>query len=87
MNIKSLDDVKEARHSIKFMYWNKEDTDICTHKDDSYYRHFKNLNEAKKHFTNLGFNLEKNNQYIAPTGCIVEEYFIEKIREKEYEIN
>lgn len=83
--IKSLDDVKNAQHFIKFMYWNKKDADICTHKDGSFYKRFKNLREAKNHFRKLGFKIEPNNQYVASTGCIVEEYFIEKKNDLEYD--
>ena len=85
LNIKSLDDVKDAQHFIKFMYWDKEGAEICTHKDNSYYKHFKNLNEAKNHFRNLGYKLEKNNEYVASTGCIVEEHFAEKKKDLDIE--
>lgn len=84
--IRSLDDVKDAQHFIEFMYWDKKDSDICVHKDDEYYKHFKTLNSAKEHFNNLGFTLTKESDYIAQTGCIVEEYFANKTKEMDCEM-
>lgn len=84
--VRSLDDVKNAQHFIEFMYWNKNDDNVCVHKDGEYYKHFENIDSAKEHFTNLGFMLTKESNHIAETGCIVEEYFIEKIKEKECEM-
>lgn len=84
--VRSLEDVKDVEHFVKFMYWNKDKKeDICVHKDEEYYRHFSNIEEAKKHFKDLGFYIQKQSDYIADTGCIVEEYFIDKKNELELE--
>ena len=83
--IKSLDDVKDAQHFIQFMYWDKPNTSICVHKDIAFYKNFKNMRDAQNHFKKLGYNLDYNNQYVASTGCIVEEYYIEKKKDLEYD--
>lgn len=83
--IKSLDDVKDAQHFIEFMYWNKPDASICVHKDNTFYKHFESMRDAKNHFRKLGYKLDYNNQYVASTGCIVEEYNIEKKKDLEYD--
>lgn len=83
--IKSLDDVNDAQHFIKFMYWDKTNASICVHKDNTFYKHFQNLKEAQNHFKELGYKLDYNNKYIASTGCIVEEYHIEKKKDLEYD--
>lgn len=84
--IRSLDDVAEAHHNIKIMYWNKKDNNICVHKDDEYYKHFSSVDSVKEHFINLGYELEHNSNSIAKTGCIVEEYTINKEINNDYEI-
>lgn len=84
--IRSLDDVKDAQHFIVFMYWDRKDADICVHKDGEYYKYFKSIDSAKEHFNNLGFTLTKESDYVAQTGCIVEEYFANKTKEMDCEM-
>lgn len=79
MNIMSLEDSIDKSHFIKMMYW-KDGNDVSVHKDNSFYRFFKNTIEAKEHFKNLNYDMEFKNKYIASTGCIVEEYDISKIK-------
>lgn len=84
--IHSLDDVKDAQHFIKLMYWDKKDTNICVHKDGEYYKHFNSIDSAKEHFNDLGFELNKENDYIAQTGCIVEQYSANKTKDMSCEM-
>lgn len=81
--IKSLDDVKNNRHTIELMYWNKLDDNICVHKDNHYYKHFPSIKEAKNHFKELNYKISKKDEYIAKTGCIVEKYLITKNKENQ----
>lgn len=80
MNIMSLNDLNNKSHIIKMMYW-KEGQDVSVHKDDVFYKMFKNIKEAKEHFQNLNYEVDFRHRYIADTGCIVEEYNISKNKE------
>lgn len=80
MNIMTLDDSSDKSHFIELMYW-KDGNDVSVHKDNSFYKFFKNTIEAKEHFKNLNYNINFKNKYIAGTGCIVEEYDISKNKE------
>lgn len=82
MNIMSLDDSSNSRHFIEMMYW-KNGNDVSVHKDDSFYKSFQNIADAKKHFEDLNYKVKFKNKYIAGTGCIVEEYDISKNNELE----
>ncbi len=78
--IKSLDDVKNRKHKIEIMYF-KNSYDVVVHKDNEYYNAFLNVNEAIKHFQDLNYKVDFKNKYVAGTGCIVEEYSIQKNKE------
>ncbi len=80
MSIMSLDDSSNSSHFIEMMYW-KNGNDVSVHKDNSFYKFFKNTTEAKKHFEDLNYDINFKNKYIAGTGCIVEEYDISKNKE------
>lgn len=82
MNIMTLDDVKDKSHFIELMYW-KNGNDVSVHKDNVFYKFFKNTIEAKKHFQDLNYDINFRNKYVAGTGCIVEEYDISKNKELE----
>lgn len=82
MNIMSLEDSNNNSHFIEMMYW-KDGNNVSVHKDNSFYKFFKNTIEAKEHFRNLNYDVNFKNKYIAGTGCIVEEYDIFKTKEKE----
>lgn len=86
LNIKSLDDVKNANHFVKLMYFDKTNDNICVHKDNGYYKHFSSIDDAINHFEKLNFGVYKQHEYVSDNGCIVEEYYIEKIKEKECEM-
>lgn len=81
MNIMSLDDSNNNSHHIEMMYW-KNGNDVSVHKDNNFYKFFKNVHEAKNHFEDLNYNVNFKNKYIAETGCIVEVYNISKNKEK-----
>lgn len=82
MNIMTLDDSSDKSHFIKLMYW-KDGNDVSVHKDNTFYKFFKNTIEAKEHFKDLNYDINFRNKYIAGTGCIVEEYDISKNKELE----
>ncbi|MBO5183369.1 MAG: hypothetical protein J6B64_03110 [Bacilli bacterium] len=84
--IKSLDDVNDAQHFLEFMYWKDNPTNISVHKDGSFYKNFDSIDKVEQHFKDLNYNLVKNDKYVAGTGCIVEEYYIEKKKNLEYEV-
>lgn len=84
--IRSLDDIKDAHHFVELMYFTENDNNICVHKDRDFYKHFTSIFDAKDHFYKLGYNLYKNGEYIAETGCIVEQYRASKTKEMDYEI-
>ncbi len=87
LRIKSLDDVKDAIHSLEFMYWDKKKPkDIVVHKDSEFYKTFDTIPDAINHFENLNYKIEKLESFVAKTGCIVDDYYIEKIKEKDLEI-
>ena len=81
MNIMSLNDSNNNSHHIEMMYWKNGD-DVSVHKDNNFYKFFKNVHEAKNHFEDLNYNVDFKNKYIAKTGCIVEVYNISKNKEK-----
>ena len=78
--IKSLDDAKNNKHTIEIMYF-KNDNNVVVHKDNEFYKRFSDVNTAIKHFQDLNYNVDYKNKYIAGTGCIVEEYNIQKNKE------
>lgn len=84
LNIKSLDDTKKRKHDIEVMYF-KNDSDVSVHKDGTFYKHFKSVNDVKQHFKELEYNMNYKNQYIASTGCVVEEYRIIRKKELSYD--
>lgn len=81
MNIMSLEDSSNNNHFIEMMYW-KDNSRISVHKDNCFYKSFDNINDAKKHFESLNYNVNFRNKYIAKTGCIVENYVISRVKEK-----
>ena len=46
--------------------------------DGEYYPHFRRNTEAFNHFMCRGYTMRQENKYIAQTGCVVEEYKIER---------
>lgn len=77
LHIKSLDDVKHISHKIEMMYWAKG-REVRCRRDGSFYKSFKNVEEAKEHFREYGYSVNLKKSYTASTGCVVEEYFIER---------
>ncbi len=85
LHITSLEDSKNAKHNIELMYW-REHGDVCVHKDHSYYKHFDTINSALSHFQDLGYSIYQYDTEIAETGCVVDKFVIEKIKENDMEI-
>lgn len=83
--ITSLEDVAKRKHKVEFMYWDKDD-DICTHKDEEFYKYFKTISDGMEHFHSLGYDLEYQGKYRAETGCYVETYQIEKQKKLDDEL-
>ena len=77
LNIKSLDDSNDSKHFIKIMYF-KPDVNVIVHKDFEFYKSFPDVNTAIKHFQDLYYDIDYKNKYVAVTGCIVEEYNIQR---------
>lgn len=84
LNIKSLDDTKKRKHDIEVMYF-ENNSDVSVHKDGTFYKHFNSVKEVKQHFKELEYNMNYKNQYIASTGCVVEEYRIIRKKELSYD--
>ena len=78
--IKSLDDSNNNKHEVKVMYF-KNDKDVIVHKDNEFYKGFSDVNTAIKHFKDLNYNVDYKNKSVAKTGCIVEEYNIQRNKE------
>lgn len=82
LNIHSLKDTQNKVHQIKIMYWEKDkDTNVTIHKDGEFFRHFPGVKSAKEYLEKLNYTLNFIGEYVAQTGCIVEEY---SIKRKEY---
>lgn len=68
---------KGTINTIKFMYWGKEDKNVCTHKDNEYYSHFSSVEQGIQHFENLGYKvIYIGTSTSSATGCYIEEYKI-----------
>ena len=74
----STEEIKNAKHDLKFMYWESRKDDICCHKDGIFFKHFNGKDNAIGHFKSHGYKVTSLGSYVASTGCIVEEYFIER---------
>ena len=77
LNIKTLDDSNDSKHFIEIMYF-KPDVNVIVHKDFEFYKSFPDVNTAIKHFQDLYYDIDYKNKYVAVTGCIVEEYNIQR---------
>lgn len=78
LHIMSLEDVRHGCHKMKLMYWKNQTNDICCHLDEEYFTHFDSRTSAFRHFNEHGYKVESKGEYVAVTGCIVEEYIITK---------
>lgn len=78
LHIMSLEDVKHASHKVKLMYWQSQPNDICCHMDGEYFTRFNGKRNALIHFMDHDYKVEAIGNYVAQTGCIVEEYIISK---------
>jgi hypothetical protein len=60
------------------MHWQNQPNDICCHIDGEYFKHFNGRASAIKHFDDHGYKAVYKGKSVAVTGCIVEEYTINK---------
>ena len=74
----SMEEIKHQKHNIKLMYWENRPNDISCHKDGTFFKHFKGKDNAINHFASRGYKVTSLGSYVAGTGCIVEEYKIER---------
>ena len=74
----SVEEIKNAKHDIKFMYWESRPNDICCHKNGTFFKHFQGKDKASAYFVDRGYEFTDSLSYVAGTGCIVEEYIIER---------
>lgn len=82
LDIHSIEDTYNKSYDIKIMYWKKEkNTNVIVHKNGEFFRHFNGLEDAKNALEKYNYELQFKGDYIAQTGCIVEEYTMTK-REK-----
>ena len=76
---------------MKIIYWkNEKNSNVLVHKNGEFFRTFNGIEDAKRTLKNYNYELNFKGDYIAQTGCIVEEYSMikkEKIQEKDNKIN
>lgn len=78
LHIKSLEDSKNARLDIKIMYFDS-DNNVCVHKNNEYYRHFKTEQDVLEHFEQLGYHYNYISHTRSPqTNCHVIKYTLER---------
>lgn len=91
LSIHCIEDTYKNENDIKIMYWeNQQNERVIVHKNGEFFRAFSSKDNAKKFFKDTGHELYFSDDYIANTGCIVEEYKLVKeqyINLKREEIN
>lgn len=78
LHIKSFEDIKHSVRKVKLMYWGNRPSDITCHLDGEYFTRFNGHDNAFKYFTERGYAINATNEYVAKTGCFVEEYTVVK---------
>lgn len=85
LSIHCIEDTYKNENDIKIMYWEDEQNErVVVHKNGEFFREFSSKEDAKKFFKDTGYELGYSNDYIADTGCIVEEYKL--VKEQYYNI-
>lgn len=85
LSIHCIEDTYKNENDIKIMYWEDEQNErVVVHKNGEFFREFSSKEDAKKFFKDTGHELGYSNDYIADTGCIVEEYKL--VKEQYYNI-
>ncbi len=75
LDIHSLKDTYNRVNHIKIMYWKgKRNSEVIVHKNGTFFRAFKGINDAISSLESSSYSLNKTGEYLAKTGCIVEEY-------------
>lgn len=76
--IKTLEDTKKHSFYIKVMYFDDND-DKCVHKNNEFYKTFKDNHDLFTHFYNLGYELiYKGQTRSKQTNCYIDEYLVER---------
>lgn len=79
LSIHCMEDTYKNENNIEIMYWeNQQNERVVVHKNGEFFRAFSSKEEAKKFFKDTGHELHYSDDYIADTGCIVEEYKLVK---------
>ena len=91
LDIHSITDTYNKSYDMKIIYWkNEKNSNVLVHKNGEFFRTFNGIEDAKRTLKNYNYELNFKGDYIAQTGCIVEEYSMikkEKIQEKDNKIN
>lgn len=75
LSIHCMEDTYKNENDVEIMYWeNQQNERVVVHKNGEFFRAFSSKDEAKDFFNNTGHRLLYSDDYIANTGCIVEEY-------------
>ncbi len=79
LDIHSLKDTYNRTNNIEIMYWEgNRNSNIIVHKNGEFFRSFNGINDAMNRLESSSYILNKTNEYVAQTGCIVEEYSMKK---------
>lgn len=79
LSIHCIEDTYKNENDIEIMYWeNEKNKSVIVHKNGEFFRSFSGIDEAKKFFKDTGHELYYSDDYVANTGCIVEEYKLVK---------
>lgn len=77
LNITKLEDQKGTPHILKLMWWkDSKHLEVTMHYDGEFYKNFKGYDLAKEYMEKNYSNINIIKEYIASTGCYVEEYYI-----------
>lgn len=91
LDIHSITDTYNKNYDVKIMYWkNEKNSNVVVHKNGEFFRTFNGIEDAKRSLNCYNYELNFKGNYIAKTGCIVEEYSMmkkEKTQQNDKEIN
>ena len=88
LDIHSLKDAYNKTYDVEIMYWkNERDKQVIVHKNGEFFRAFSGMNHAKNTLKNWGYELKHKRNYVAETGCIVEEYSMKRIEKTQEKSN
>lgn len=88
LDILSLKDTYNKVYDVKIMYWEQQkNSHVTVHKNGVFFRQFSGIDDAKNTLKNNNYELTFKGNYIAETGCIVEEYLMKKVEKLQERIN